>query len=207
MADPSHLRSMVAPRVLICERDRDALAAVAAGLEGAGFATVSCAEALAPDQPAPDIAVIDLTLSPPPGLYLDGIALAERLARVHVPFVFVTEHGDDGLIQLAVQAGAIGYFIKPIELSLLGPSIRAWVAWGAAARRLREERDALRVAVKDGRHIGTAVGILTERHRLSPQAAFDALRRRARSERRALAQLAVEVVEGRVVRPDGTPEG
>lgn len=203
----AQLTGMSPIRVMICEQGRLSRSAMGAGLEAAGFVVLPCDTPLAPESMRPDIAVIDLTLSPPPGLYLDGIALAERLARVHVPFVFVTEHGDDGLIQLAVQAGAIGYFIKPIELSLLGPSIRAWVAWGAAARRLREERDALRVAVKDGRHIGTAVGILTERHRLSPQAAFDALRRRARSERRALAQLAVEVVEGRVVRPDGTPEG
>lgn len=193
-------------RVLICEHDRPLRSPMAAGLEAAGFVVLPCDEPFAAGRPAPDIAVIDLTLSPLPQLHLAGIALAERLSLANVPFVFVTEHRDEELIRLAVQTGAIGYFVKPIDLALLGPSIHTWLAWAATARRQREQQAALLGALKDGRCIGTAVGILSERHRLTPEAAFDTLRRQARRERRALAKFAAGVVEGAAVLPDGPPD-
>jgi response regulator NasT len=180
---------------------------MAAGLEAAGFELVRCDDAPAHGQPMPDIALIDLTLSPHPQVHLEGVALAERLARAQIPFVFVTEHRDDALLKLAVQTGAIGYFVKPIDLSVLGPSIHTWLAWAAEARRCREERNALVDSVSESRSIGTAVGILSERHRLTPQEAFDALRRQARSERRALADLAAGVVEGASGLPDSDRQG
>ena len=51
-------------------------------------------------------------------------------------------------------------------------------------------------ALRDHRLIGMAVGMLMERHGLSAELAFDALRRQARSERIKLVQLATAVVAG-----------
>ena len=58
------------------------------------------------------------------------------------------------------------------------------------------DRSSMIAALREHRVIGMAVGVLMERHRLSAELAFDALRRQARSERVKLAQLASRIVAG-----------
>ncbi|TMH01536.1 MAG: ANTAR domain-containing protein [Betaproteobacteria bacterium] len=60
-------------------------------------------------------------------------------------------------------------------------------------------------ALRDHRVIGMAVGVLMERHRLSAELAFDALRRQARSERIKLVQLASAIVAGTAQLRSGSP--
>jgi ANTAR domain len=53
-----------------------------------------------------------------------------------------------------------------------------------------------------------AIGVLSERHRITPRAAFESLRRDARSSGRPVVELAREVLDGLVQEPspaDGTP--
>jgi response regulator NasT len=59
---------------------------------------------------------------------------------------------------------------------------------------LREEKQSLQQAVRHNRSIGTAVGLLMERHGLTSADAFETLRRQARSERRSVAALASDIV-------------
>ena len=59
-----------------------------------------------------------------------------------------------------------------------------------------EATPSLVTALREHRLIGMAVGVLMERHSLTPEHAFDALRRQARSERVKVAQLAARIVDG-----------
>jgi AmiR/NasT family two-component response regulator len=60
-------------------------------------------------------------------------------------------------------------------------------------------------ALREHRAIGMAVGMLMERHQLSAELAFDALRRQARSERVKVAQLASRIVAGTAQLRRSTP--
>lgn len=58
------------------------------------------------------------------------------------------------------------------------------------------QRQSWQRALRDGRSIATAVGILMERHGLPATRAFEALRRQARAERVQLTLLASRVIAG-----------
>src|SRR5207248_8064434 len=76
--------------------------------------------------------------------------------------------------------------------------IRIWMARAAELAQLRNQQQSLLDALHHQRSIGPAVGVIMERHGLTAEGAFEALRRRARHERQSLATLASAVVAGTV---------
>ena len=74
-------------------------------------------------------------------------------------------------------------------------------AFGLAIDRLLTRQQAaereshLQQAIQAHRHIGQAIGILVERHRLPPDAAFDRLRRASQDRNLKLRDLAARVIE------------
>jgi hypothetical protein len=63
-------------------------------------------------------------------------------------------------------------------------------------RTLEQQQAGWQRTIRSNRSIATAVGMLMERHRLSAEHAFDALRRQARDERTQLVRLAERIVDG-----------
>jgi response regulator NasT len=110
--------------------------------------------------------------------------------------VFLSLREDPALIQRAVEMGAMGYFLKPLDVSLIVPSIRAWVARAAELQQFGQGQRSLQEAVCSNRSIGTAVGMMMERHQLTPEGAFEVLRRQARNERVSVVHLSVRIVAG-----------
>jgi response regulator NasT len=94
----------------------------------------------------PDIVLLDIRM---PGV--DGVECARRIyAERPVPIVMVTAHGDRGLVERALAAGAFVYLTKPSEADLI-PAIRSAVirhairsdarrALGRAERRRRRNQ-------------------------------------------------------------------
>ena len=169
-------------------------------LEAAGFVVVHTAAGSA--QPPPDIAVVWLTPSAP-GQPCEGLGVAQALSKAHIPFIAVAPDTNDTLRRSAIGLGAIGYLIQPVDSTVLVPLIQAGLPWFAKCRRLSEDHRAAVDALVESRSIGTAVGIIAERHQLTPQGAFERLRRKARDERRTVADLAAGVVNGSVDLPNG----
>jgi AmiR/NasT family two-component response regulator len=174
---------MTRARILVCEEDDALRRSIVQVLDGAGYEAVHDGQEF-------DFALLD---GPAPG---DEMAMARRLGQARVPFVFLSTHQDPAQIHRAVEAGAMGYFVKPLDVAVLLPSIRAWIARAAELRRLDQGERSWLEALRNNRSIGTAVGVIMERHQLTPDHAFDALRRKARSERLNLAQLATRIVAG-----------
>ena len=86
-------------------------------------------------------------------------------------------------IQIAAKAGAIKYFVNLVDLSVIEPSSQARVACTCGVKQTDQDRWSLMEAVHGNRSIGTAVGMMVERHQLTPDGAFEALRGHARNER------------------------
>ena len=175
-------------KILVADDDRVVLLTLSEGLREAGFDVIEARDgvqalALCQSQ-APELALLDIRM---PGL--DGLEL-ERCLRdeTKVPFIFFSAYGDDAFVKRAVEIGALGYLIKPLVVTAIVPAIRT-----ALARS--RDISGLRSALESNRTIATAVGMLMRTEGLDQLAAFERLRQRARTQRRKLEDLAMNMVE------------
>ena len=185
-----HLR-----RILLADDDRLVLSTLSQGLRDSGYevfeATDGDAAIRVCEDAHPDLAILDMRM---PGK--TGVEVAHYMREnTNVPFMFLSAYGDKEVVQLAVDEGALGYLVKPLDIPQVVPSIEAALARADELRRLRKSQDDLSTALEGGRETSMAVGLIMERYRLTRQTAFEALRFHARSERRKLAAVASELLD------------
>ena len=183
--------------VLLVEDDRLFAATLRLGLEAAGlqvFLAPSAEDALnLLDSVTVGLAIIDEGL---PGC--SGVEFAARLRERHgLPFIFLTACNQTGCIERAIGEGALAYLVKPVDVAQLLPMIFTAVARSAELADLRANRDQLQSALDQERDISVATGIVMARLDIEHRAAFDLLRRSARSSRRKLADVARELIVSR----------
>jgi len=180
--------------ILVVDDDRLVLAALAEGLRGAGYRVTGVAggeDALASaGRDAPDLALLDVRM---PGM--NGIELGRRLReQFNVPFLFLSAYGDQDAVQRAVDEGALGYLVKPLDIYQIAPAIEAALTRAGEIRRLRASEGQLNAALAGSREISMAVGLLMMRDRINRQQAFELLRSNARSRRRPIAEIAEQLL-------------
>ncbi len=186
---------MEAPRILIADDDRVILATLGEGLEDAGYdvlkaANGSQAVALC-KQENPDLAILDIRMPE-----MDGIEAARHLrAETDVPFLFLSAYGDTETVRQAVQEGALGYLVKPLDTLQIIPTIEAALARARELKGYRESKAQLTRALEAGRETNIAIGLIMERHRLAREQAFETLRAMARSQSRKINELARDVIQ------------
>lgn len=111
----------------------------------------------------PDVVLLDIRMPE-----IDGIECARRIyAERPVPIVMVTAHGDRGLVERALAAGAFGYLTKPFrELDVI-PAIRAAILRHAelldARRALGQSASTDAVEITVSSSAGTAWPLRIER--------------------------------------------
>lgn len=183
-------------RLLLADDDLLVLATLAKGLTSRGY-QVEIAEsgetALRLAQAHKfDLAILDIRMEG-----ISGIATASKLLQDHdMHVLFLTAYTDQ--FQQAVDQGALGYLVKPVDIEQLVPAVEAALARARDLRTLEADRANLRTALASNRNISIAIGILIERRGLSEQGAFELLRARARSERRPIEEVARELVSGQL---------
>lgn len=181
-------------RILIVDDDRLTTTLLAAVLSSAGYPVTeahSGAEALALIlNQTFALALLDINM---PGM--SGLELGRHLqAESTVPFVFLSGSKDDVTVKEAVDYGAIGFLVKPIDAESLIPSIAAALARAEDLRRLRRSEANLTSALAAGRENSIAVGLLMARYHTDRDTAFAVLRDYARSRRRKLNEVANELL-------------
>lgn len=180
--------------ILVVDDDRLVLASLGRGLRSAGYQVTAASngkEALdCAARHRPDLALLDVRM---PGM--DGIELGRLLSeRAGVPFLYLSAYSQSDIVQQAIAHGALGYLVKPLDISQVLPSIEAALSRGAELRTLRTTEVQLNTALAGSREISIAVGLLMERRNLDREQAFEMLRAHARSERRAVAEAARDLV-------------
>ncbi len=181
--------------LLLVDDERLVLATIAQGLSRAGYTintaeSVDEAEALLAGGERPDLAILDVNM---PGR--SGLELAERLCSFdRIPFMLLTAYSDQQIVEQAAACGALSYLVKPVDTRQLVPAIEAALARAAELRSLRITGQQLQNALNSEREISVAIGITMVQYRLGRKAAFELLRKTARSQRRKLAELAIEVI-------------
>ncbi|MEQ1635389.1 MAG: response regulator [Methylococcales bacterium] len=181
--------------LLLVDDERLALVTLAQGLTAVGYTvstaeSVDDAEALLASGERPDLAILDVSM---PGR--SGLELAERMHKFdHIPFMLLTASKSHDIVQQAVKCGALGYLVKPVDTPRLVPTIEAALAQVAELRGLKVIEQQLQRALDSEREISIAIGITMVQYHLGRKAAFELLRKTARSQRRKLVELALEVI-------------
>lgn len=137
------------------------------------------------------LALLDINMPVMSGLELAGLLQAESTT----PFMFLSANKDEHTVRQAVERGAIGFLVKPIEAESLIPAITAALARAEEIRTLRRSEANLTSALAAGRENSIAVGLLMARYHANRDTAFAVLRDYARSNRRKLNEVANELLE------------
>jgi response regulator NasT len=189
-------------RVLTADEDPQALERTAALLSELGHEVTACAASVreACDvivRDDPDVAVV---------VVHDDVAHAldlieEISAASSGPVVAILGEADCDFAEAAAERGLSALAAEPTADSLQA-AIEVAVRRHAETSRLSEQVEQLEHALERRALIERAKGILMERHGLDERAAFELLRRQARSRQLSVVHLAGEVVEGLELAPD-----
>jgi PAS domain S-box-containing protein len=122
--------------ILLVDDNRDAVEALAEGLEAFGYRVTVAFDGPggleAAARQCPDLALLDIGLP-----VLDGYELARRLRELPemrmVPLVALTGYGQDTDRQRALEAGFQEHLVKPVELSRLRSLLQRLVSQGAGS--------------------------------------------------------------------------
>jgi response regulator NasT len=185
--------------VLIAEDDRVILFALSEGLARAGYRTTTASNGEHAWQEIqkemPDLILLDIRMP-----IMDGLEVAKNVRTIsEVPIVFLTAHSDADQVDKSVSVGGFGYLVKPLEIHQIIPMIELALARGSELRALRSSEAGLQSALNGSREISVAIGMLKERHNLTEEEAFNALRVHARRQRRTIRDVAREVADGSIV--------
>ena len=137
-----------------------------------------------------DLAILDICM---PGI--SGIETANQIKQLGIPSIFLSAYDDDKFVNKAVDTGALGYLVKPIDVAKAIPTIESALKRSCEIQVLLETKERLDTALETGGHVNVVVGILMEKHKLNKQDAFNLLRKNARSNRRKIKDIAKEFLD------------
>jgi response regulator NasT len=121
----------------------------------------------------PDVALLDIDMP-----NLDGISAAKQIIADHSchAIVFLTAYFEDKLIKEAMDLGAFGYLVKPLDEKTLVSTIQVAYAKSLESRDLEEKLDELEQKLEDRKVIERAKGLLMKHEGIDEDAAYTLLR-------------------------------
>lgn len=191
--------TMARNTILVVEDDRLILHMLAEGLRNAGYHVLGADSgedamrllAQAHPHPYPDIALLDMRL---PGM--SGIDLAQWLKNtMDIPFLFLSAYSDLEAVNKAVEFGALGYLVKPLDMPQILPSISTALQRSREMRQLQQTEINLSAALKTSRNLSVAIGLCMERFGAGADETFDALRAYCRDNRCKMVDVVAQLVE------------
>ena len=110
-------------RILLVDDDMLTLTTIGQVLRQAGYETAeasSGAEALQVElEFSPDLAILDVVMEG-----MSGIELAQHFqAATATPFMFISARGEAEIVRQASEHGAVGYLVKPFDISQIVPAV------------------------------------------------------------------------------------
>jgi AmiR/NasT family two-component response regulator len=122
----------------------------------------------------PDLAILDIKMP-----VMDGLKAAKVMTDEHLcPVLILTAFSQKGYVEEAVNAGAIGYLVKPFERKDLEPAIQVAIARYAELRKASGEAENLKARLEDRKFVEKVKGLLMQRGMTEPEA-FRSIQKRA----------------------------
>jgi two-component system, response regulator PdtaR len=137
----------------------------------------------------PDIVFMDVKMP-----NVDGIEAAAAIAAESIaPVVMVTAFSQEGLVEEAARAGAMGYVVKPFSRNDIVPAMQVAVSRHAEMGLLAQQVDDLEERLETRKLLDRAKGLLMA-NGLSEPEAFHRLQKLAMDKRKSLREVAEAVV-------------
>ena len=109
-------------------------------------------------------------------------------------FIVIARARSVQALTAAIEAGASGYFVAPIDYLSLSATICSAAMQARDLTTLSERTAKLHESLTADQTVSTVVGILMERYRFQRSEAYERLRRYSRTERRKVVEVATEIV-------------
>ena len=178
-------------RVLIIDDHAQSRVAVAEAVGSQGGAVVGNGSRVEDavrlvDKHRPDVLLLAVGL--PDG---DGVEAARRvMATLPCAIVFLTSHADPEVARRAVDAGVLGFLVKPLRSAELGPALDVAVTRFSELEAVRKENETLRQKLESRKLVDRAKGLLMTRLGLSEPEAFRRIQKTAMDSRKTMAKIA-----------------
>ena len=145
----------------------------------------------------PDLAILDIRM---PGM--DGLSAAREIAGERRSAVLIlTAYSQRNLIEEARDAGALAYLVKPFQRSELIPAIEVALGRFTEMKALEKEVKGLEEELEARKLVDRAKGMLMDKHKLSENDAFAAIRTKAMELRVTLKVVAEQLLSGELTYP------
>ena len=109
-------------------------------------------------------------------------------------FVVIARARSVQALTAAIQAGASGYFVAPIDYLSLSATLCSAAIQARDLTTLSQRTAKLHESLTADQTVSMVVGILMERYRFQRSEAYERLRRYSRTERRKIVDVAAEIV-------------
>ncbi len=183
-------------RILVADDEHLVATGMAESLRELGYAVVGPAAdgeeaASLCESEMPDLALLDIRMPKK-----SGLAVAEEIfGRMGVPVVIFSAFSDDEYVEAGKRVGVFGYLLKPVTQDQLRVGIS--VAWGRFLDSVGKstEIDRLKARLEDRKIVEQAKWILVQRKGVTEPEAMRLLQRKARNNRRPLAEISRSLLE------------
>jgi response regulator NasT len=138
------------------------------------------------DKHRPDVLLMAVGL--PDG---DGVEAARRVMQtLPCAVVLLTSHADSEVVARAVEAGVLGFLVKPLRSAELSPALDVAVTRFSELEAVRSENEALKRKLESRKLVDRAKGLLMTRLGLSEPEAFRRIQKTAMDTRKTMADVA-----------------
>ncbi len=139
---------------------------------------------------SPEVVLMDVSM---PGA--DGIEAAARIRdECPTPVILLTALEDNDTITRAVEAGVMGYLVKPAKMEDIQPAIVLAKKRFFEVKSLESENQDLRHTIETRKIVEKAKGLLMRKEKLSEEEAFKRLRKLSMDRRKTLKDISEVVI-------------
>jgi response regulator NasT len=126
---------------------------------------------------------------------LDGIAAAQTLAQEHLtPVLLLTAYSDREFVDRAVDAGVMGYLVKPFAEAQLKPAIEVALERWREVRQIREDLAQTQDTLETRKLVERAKGVLMDSQNLKEAEAFRRIQRLSMNSRKSMREVAEAIL-------------
>jgi two-component system, response regulator PdtaR len=155
------------------------------GEAGDGVAAVNLARAL-----KPDLVVMDIKMPEQ-----DGISAAKALSQERVtPVLLLTAYSDREFVDRAVDAGVMGYLVKPFAEQQLKPAIEIALERWREVRQIQHDLAQTQEILETRKLVERAKGVLMDSQNLKEAEAFRRIQRLSMNSRKSMREVAEAIL-------------